>query len=100
MMPPVPEGTTNISDEMTAIVGVEYGGLKSFPIDRADIRKWALAVYYPEKAPRLFWDEEYAKSTPYGGIVAPEDFNPFGWMTPPGQGGDERVEAPPVEEGF
>jgi hypothetical protein len=39
-----------------------------------------LAVYFPEKPPRLFWDPAYAAASPFGGIVAPEDFNPFAWM--------------------
>ncbi|HKA04134.1 MAG TPA: MaoC family dehydratase N-terminal domain-containing protein, partial [Acidimicrobiales bacterium] len=36
--------------------------------------------------PRLFWDDAYAAFTPFGGVVAPEDFNPFAWMSaePPG----------------
>jgi len=49
------------------------------PISVSDVRKWGIAVYWPETPPRLFWDEEYAKSTRYGGIVAPHDFNPFAW---------------------
>ena len=49
------------------------------PIALSDIRKWAIAVYWPEKPPRLFWDEEYAKTTRWGGIIAPQDFNPFAW---------------------
>ena len=53
----------------------------SFPITDSDIRRWAIAVYYPEPAPRLFWDAEYAAGTVHGGIVAPEDFNPFAWLT-------------------
>src|SRR5215217_6356724 len=38
-----------------------------------------IAVYWPEEPPRLFWDEEYAGTTRFGGIVAPQDFNPFAW---------------------
>ncbi|MQG21212.1 MAG: MaoC family dehydratase [SAR202 cluster bacterium] len=49
------------------------------PVSVSDIRKWGIAVYWPDTPPRLFWDEEYAKSTRYGGIVAPHDFNPFAW---------------------
>ncbi len=71
---------------MSAAVGRELGRRRSFPIASSDIRKWAIAVYYPEDPPRLFWDEEYAATTIHGGIVAPEDFNPFAWMAadPPG----------------
>jgi hypothetical protein len=74
---------TYVTDEMRAAIGRELKRRKSFPIGESDIRKWALAVYYPAPPPRLFWDAEYAASTSYGGIVAPEDFNPFGWMESP-----------------
>ena len=49
------------------------------PVAASDIRKWSIAVYWPEKPPRLYWDEEYAKQTRWGGIIAPQDFNPFAW---------------------
>lgn len=49
------------------------------PISQSDIRKWAIAVYWPETPPRLYWDEEYAKTTRWGGIIAPQEFNPFAW---------------------
>jgi acyl dehydratase len=45
----------------------------------SDIRRWAIAVYWPEQPPRLFWDSGYAATTLWDGIVAPEDFNPFAW---------------------
>ena len=61
--------------------------LSSPPISSADIRKWAIAVYWPETPPRLFWDEGYAKDTRWGGIVAPQEFNPFAWL----------VDSPPVQ---
>jgi len=43
-----------------------------------------MAVYYPEVPPRLFWDEEYAAATRFGGVVAPQEFNPFAWFTADG----------------
>jgi acyl dehydratase len=49
------------------------------PISESDIRKWAIAVYWPETPPRLYWDEEYARTTKWSGIVAPWEFNPFAW---------------------
>ena len=49
------------------------------PVSLSDIRKWGIAVYWPEKPPQLFWDEEYAKGTRWGGIIAPNEFNPFAW---------------------
>src|SRR5207302_1306356 len=49
----------------------------SYPVGQSDIRRWAIATYWPEKPPPIFWDEEYARSTRWGGIIAPPDFNPF-----------------------
>jgi hypothetical protein len=72
---------THITPQMQDIVGLELRRSTSFPITDSDIRRWAIAVYYPEPAPPLFWDAEYAAGTVHGGIVAPEDFNPFAWLT-------------------
>ena len=77
----MPDPATHISPSMVAAVGRELSRQVSFPIAESDIRKWALAIYYPEVPPRRFWDAEYAATTSFGGIVAPEDFNPFAWMT-------------------
>lgn len=49
------------------------------PISLSDIRKWAIATYWPETPPAIYWDEAYAGTTRWGGIVAPPDFNPFAW---------------------
>lgn len=38
-----------------------------------------MATYYPLQPPKIYWDEDYAASTKYGGIIAPPDFNPFAW---------------------
>jgi hypothetical protein len=98
--------TTYISDEMRALVGRETGRQISPPIDRSDIRRWAMAVYYPDVPPRLFWDEAYAATTAHGGIVAPEEFNPFAWLVPGtgDAGGGPEAEAPrrpaPSSEGY
>jgi hypothetical protein len=70
-----------ITEEMRSIVGATLSTMTSFPIAASDIRKWAMAIYFPEVPPPLYWDEDYAASTPWGGIVAPEEFNPFAWMT-------------------
>jgi acyl dehydratase len=64
---------------MQAAVGTEFRWLTSYPVSGNEIRRWAMAIYYPDDPPRLFWDDAYATTTPFGGIVAPEDFNPFAW---------------------
>jgi hypothetical protein len=73
--------TTVITDEMRKAIGGELGRMVSFPISDSDIRRWAIAVYYPDDPPRMFWDAEDAARTVNGGIVAPEEFNPFAWMS-------------------
>jgi hypothetical protein len=77
---------TLVTPQMVTSKGVWGSATVSYPVSLSDIRKWAIAVYWPETPPRLFWDEDYARTTRWGGIVAPEDFNPFGWpirATPP-----------------
>ena len=64
---------------MEARKGVWSEERRSYPVSVSDIRKWAIAVYWPERPPPLFWDEEYAKTTRWAGIIAPQDFNPFAW---------------------
>jgi hypothetical protein len=53
----------------------------SYPVTVSDIRRWAIAVYHPAEPPRRFWDEDEASRGSHGGIVAPEEFNPFAWAT-------------------
>ncbi|HLM16931.1 MAG TPA: MaoC family dehydratase N-terminal domain-containing protein, partial [Acidimicrobiia bacterium] len=72
---------SHITPQMLDLVGLELRSATSFPITDSDIRRWAIAVYYPEPAPKLFWDAKHAAATVHGGIVAPEDFNPFAWLT-------------------
>ncbi|WP_341197468.1 FAS1-like dehydratase domain-containing protein [Hyphomonas chukchiensis] len=49
------------------------------PVSSSDIRKWVIATYWPETPPPIYWDEAYAATTRWGGIIAPPDFNPFAW---------------------
>ena len=72
--------STLVNSEMAAAVGRTVRRRKSFPVSESDIRRWAIAVYWPDPSPRLFWDAAYAATTSHGGIVAPEEFNPFAWM--------------------
>jgi hypothetical protein len=81
----VTEVDTLVTPEMERQKGVWGTETVSFPISESDIRRWAIAVYWPEPPPRLYWDPEYARTTRWGGIVAPEDFNPFAWPVPAGK---------------
>ena len=73
------EQTTLVTQDMIDRKGKFGDERVSPPIALSDIRKWAIAVYWPEEPPRLYWDEEYANASRHGGIVAPLDFNPFAW---------------------
>jgi hypothetical protein len=65
-----------VRKDMGAIVGRPYGRLISYPVSASDIRKWARAVHFPEKAPIRYTDPALAES---GRLTAPLDFNPFAW---------------------
>lgn len=71
--------TTLVTPDMEARKGVWGSERVSPPISESDIRKWAIAVYWPETPPPIFWDADYAATTRWGGIIAPPDFNPFAW---------------------
>jgi hypothetical protein len=71
--------STLVTSELRQTLNVWSEPLISHPVDRSDIRRWAIAVYWPDEPPRLFWDEDYAKTTRWGGIIAPREFNPFAW---------------------
>jgi hypothetical protein len=89
-----------ITARLRAVQGVwRAEGTPSFPIERSDIRRWAIATYWPQEPPRLFWDEAYAKQTRWNGIIAPDDFNPFAWSLPAPDRGPQLHHALPGEPG-
>src|SRR4051794_41524249 len=67
---------------MRAPLGSELGRKESSRVSASDIRRWALATWYPATPPRRFWDR------PEADLCAPEDFNPFAWMTVPAPGAE------------
>ena len=91
---------TYITDEMRAYIGTQTPPLVSPPISQAEIRRFAMAAYWPEVPPRRFWDEEYAQKTRWDGIVAPREYNPFAWMVGRANIGPqpERVDAEQEDE--
>ena len=70
---------TLVTPDMEARKGVWGGERLSPPISESDIRKWAIATYWPERPPQIYWDPDYAKTTRHEGLIAPSDFNPFAW---------------------
>lgn len=80
---------TLVTKDMEERKGVWGDERVSPPVSESDLRKWGIASYWPEQPPRVFWDEAYAKTTKWGGVIAPNDFNPFAWP----------VERPPAAAG-
>ncbi|MEH0433781.1 MULTISPECIES: MaoC family dehydratase N-terminal domain-containing protein [Streptomyces] len=77
---PAQAEVSHISGEMLTAVGRTLSRRISFPVSESDIRRWALAVYYPDAPPERFIESETAAKSRHGGITAPEDFNPFAWL--------------------
>lgn len=57
-----------MTPEIKAMIGAEKTFSSQEEIGRATIHKFALAVGDPNP---LYWDEEYARKTRYGGMIAP-----------------------------
>ena len=72
--------TSLVSSELREAVGRMLSRRVSFPVSESDIRRWAVAVYWPEDPPRHFVDVAYAEATRPQGFVAPAEFNPFAWL--------------------
>ena len=83
------EEASLVTPDMIERKGVWSEGRPSPPVSESDIRKWAIAVHWPERPPPIFWDQAYAAGTKWGSIIAPPDFNPFAWPI-----AEERVRAP------
>jgi hypothetical protein len=89
-------GAGLVTPAMRAIVGQVLRRQTAYPIAASDIRRWAIAVYYPDSPPARFLGGGAAA----GGapLVAPEEFNPFAWAV--AEGGLERdnIAATSIEE--
>lgn len=62
---------SNISEAMSKAVGTEIGRSASYPVGENDIRRWAIATYWPDEPPARFIDAP-ADGSP---MIAPEEFN-------------------------
>jgi hypothetical protein len=70
-----------VTAAMRELIGRPFGEARSYPVDRNDIRRWAIAVHYPQLPPAHYLDDESAQKVFGHGMVAPEDFNPFAWAS-------------------
>ncbi len=64
-----------LPEEVTRFIG-KSGDVRIFEVERGAIKKFADAV--DDQNP-LYWDDEHARNSRYGSIIAPPGF--FGWPT-------------------
>jgi acyl dehydratase len=88
-MPPEPEPTppsgaaapgTFLDQATIDAIGRTLPPVASPAVGANDIARWATATYWPEPPPAVYLDADVAAAGPWGGIVAPRDFDPFAWM--------------------
>jgi acyl dehydratase len=71
-----------ITPEIKALIGVEGEPQTSWePVERSEVRRFAQAVMDDDP---VFWNDAFAKSTRYGGVVAPALFPFFAYRCAPG----------------
>jgi acyl dehydratase len=70
-----------ITDEVKAVIGARNGPVLAYhPVEASEVRRFHQATMDP--SPR-YWDETWAKSSRYGGLVAPPAFPPFAFRRAP-----------------
>lgn len=69
-----------ITSEMRGILGKEFRRMVSHPVSASDIRRWLLAVYFPEQPP-----QELGSPDADGRLTAPREFNPLAFVVAQGQ---------------
>ena len=88
-MPPVPAPSqpsgaaapgTFLDEGTIGRIGRTLPPVAAPPVGANDIARWAIATWWPEAPPAAFRDAAVAEKGPWGGIVAPRDFDPFAWM--------------------
>ena len=73
---------TKLTDEVKAMIGVEGEFVEAswWVVEKEGLRRFTQAVMDPD--PR-YWDEEFAKTTRYGEVVAPHIYATYLKRTPP-----------------
>ena len=70
-----------ITDEVKAVIGAHNGPVLAYhPVEASEVRRFFQAIMDP--APR-YWDEAWARSSRYGGLVAPPAFPPLAFRRAP-----------------
>jgi acyl dehydratase len=63
------EAQMDLSDVDSRIGDLVGGGQQWDPLAAQDVRRWVMAMDYPNP---IHWNEEFARNSRYGGIVAPQ----------------------------
>ena len=63
--------TLDVSDVEPRVDQLVGGGQLWEPCSATDIRRWVHAMDYPNP---IHWNQEFAKQSKFGGIVAPQSF--------------------------
>jgi acyl dehydratase len=82
--PSVPSGSAApgefLTQETIDKIGRTLPPVAAPAVGANDIARWAAATYWPEPPPEVYVDPDIAAGAPWGGIVAPRDFDPFAWV--------------------
>jgi acyl dehydratase len=70
---------TFLDEETIGEIGRTLPPVAAPPVGANDIGRWAIATWWPEPPPAEFLDAAVAEKGPWGGVVAPRDFDPFAW---------------------
>ena len=65
------EAQLDLSDVEPRVGQIVGGGQRWEPCSANDIRRWVMAMDYPNP---IHWDEEFARASQFGGVVAPQSF--------------------------
>lgn len=68
---------TFLTNETIDKIGRDLPPVSAPPVGANDITRWAIATHWPEPPPARY---ALDADTPWGGLVAPRDFDPFAWM--------------------
>jgi acyl dehydratase len=61
----------DLSDVDPRVGQLVGGGQRWDPCSSSDIRRWVMAMDYPNP---IHWDQEFARNSQFGGLVAPQSF--------------------------
>ncbi len=69
-----------ITDAARALIGVEQSPV-TVEIEKGDLKRFAVAIKWPQEAKPLYCDERYARTTKWGGMIAaPTICGGFPWL--------------------